>query len=642
MLSKSAADRPTASEVASRLEAIAQPLAVRRRTIWIAAALTLCLFGGMAISRVLPWRRPDNKDSSWIGRAATNPVVRLEQYTTTVSANRLTAASFSPDGATLAWSERNGALVLRRLGSNDTRTFQLPPDWNLETISWKGDGSKLLLSGYSPKSGRWDLRTLETSSGRVSNLRADARSGVFSPDGNAVAFTNSAGSSGWVSDANGRNARKVLEGDANGAFPILFWASSRRLSYHRRRAASKSRRQPVSVEGEQDSEHSYGSIDVDSAKLLTESPIPTTYSACALDDGRLLFVSRLPGQPLLSRSVWVARTNRETGAVTEPPRYVTDLPQFFITGITCSRDGREVGVTVQIALSAMHVADLAQPVPSFTNVRTLTLDEKPLYPQSWSADSTSVFFEKGVSVGKQEVEQWDIFKQSILDRTPSPIASTLETEYYPILSSNPEQVLFQQFEEKLGRGAQRLMRISVRGGAAAAVPAVGSYDEFRCASSGARCVIRIAENKQHVYFELDPFRGRGRELLRIPETAGLMGDWSLSSDGSMVAIPNHDLQTAVIRVLRLQPEAGAAAEWEVSVPGLANLRGVQWAASDLGWFASALSPTGVALLYIDKKGKFLTLRDSPIVTWGVPSPNGRHLAFVDQELQNNLWKVKGL
>ena len=321
---------------------------------------------------------------------------------------------------------------------------------------------------------------------------------------------------------------------------------------------------------------------------------------------------------------------------------MTDLPQFFITGISCSRDGREVGVTVQATLSALYVADLAQPVPSLTNIRALALDERPLYPQSWSADSKSVFFEKGVSVGKQEVEQWDIYRQSIVDRTPSPIASTLETEYYPIRSSDRNQVLFQQFDEKLGPRAQRLMRISTEGGKAAAVPTGGPYDEFRCASSGVRCVIRIAENKQHVYFELDPFRGRGRELLRITETAGLMGDWSLSSDGSMVAIPNHDLQTAVIRVIRLQPEAGGGGEWEVSVPGLANLRGIQWAASDLGWFASALSPTGVALLYIDKKGQFLTLRDSPIVTWGVPSPNGQHLAFVDQEVQSNLWKVKGL
>ena len=43
MLSKSPDDRPTASEVALRLEAIAQPRMFRRRShVWVAAALAFC------------------------------------------------------------------------------------------------------------------------------------------------------------------------------------------------------------------------------------------------------------------------------------------------------------------------------------------------------------------------------------------------------------------------------------------------------------------------------------------------------------------------------------------------------------------------------------------------------------------------
>ena len=103
--------------------------------------------------------------------------------------------------------------------------------------------------------------------------------------------------------------------------------------------------------------------------------------------------------------------------------------------------------------------------------------------------------------------------------------AVLEKNY---LGAGASGIVLKALDEKLGRSAQHLMRISVEGGTAAAVPTGGSYDEFRCASSGAGCVIRIVENKQHVYYELDPFRGRGRELLRTPETAGLMGDWSLS------------------------------------------------------------------------------------------------------------------
>jgi len=61
MLRKSPEDRPSASDVASRLEAIAQPRTFRRRAVWAAAALVACTIGGMAAWGLPPFRRADER-----------------------------------------------------------------------------------------------------------------------------------------------------------------------------------------------------------------------------------------------------------------------------------------------------------------------------------------------------------------------------------------------------------------------------------------------------------------------------------------------------------------------------------------------------------------------------------------------------
>ena len=39
--------------------------------------------------------------------------------------------------------------------------------------------------------------------------------------------------------------------------------------------------------------------------------------------------------------------------------------------------------------------------------------------------------------------------------------------------------------------------------------------------------------------------------------------------------------------------------------------------------------------YIDRSGQFEVLREGAMMTWGIPSPDGHHLAFVDQTLMSN-------
>ena len=143
MLSKSAADRPAASEVASSLEAIAQPRVFRRRTVWVTAALAISALGGMAVLRVPPF--------NW---AAGKPVL-LQSLPLDSEPASETAPAFSPDGGSIVYASDLGSpgvhhIVIRSVaglasggaGSNQPLTLTSAPQDDTNPV-WSPDGSRI-------------------------------------------------------------------------------------------------------------------------------------------------------------------------------------------------------------------------------------------------------------------------------------------------------------------------------------------------------------------------------------------------------------------------------------------------------------------------------------------------------------------
>jgi hypothetical protein len=62
-----------------------------------------------------------------------------------------------------------------------------------------------------------------------------------------------------------------------------------------------------------------------------------------------------------------------------------------------------------------------------------------------------------------------------------------------------------------------------------------------------------------------------------------------------------------------------------------------WAAGDAGFFAQVRTGTGYELVFLDRSGNGTVLRKTYVPIWGVPSPDGRRLAFVDQTSNTNVW-----
>jgi Tol biopolymer transport system component len=144
MLNKSAADRPSALEVAPQLEAIAIPRAPRRGTTWAAAALGLCVIGGgIAAWRGLPLHRADDK------------AVLLQSVPLDSEPASETAPAFSPDGGTVAYGSDLGTpgihhIVTRSLtglssggaGSNQALTLTSAAQDDFNPV-WSPDASRI-------------------------------------------------------------------------------------------------------------------------------------------------------------------------------------------------------------------------------------------------------------------------------------------------------------------------------------------------------------------------------------------------------------------------------------------------------------------------------------------------------------------
>jgi Tol biopolymer transport system component len=187
-------------------------------------------------------------------------------------------------------------------------------------------------------------------------------------------------------------------------------------------------------------------------------------------------------------------------------------------------------------------------------------------------------------------------------------------------------------------------RQPIAGGNPTAIPTTGKIENFRCSiSSAGRCVLReIEEKKQFVYYELDPVRGMGRELARIPWQPNIRGDWSVSPDGKVIAVANHDPSHPSIQLIKLPSDNTTTVTTlparEIPVAGFGVVLSPAWARDGQKIFVESFTGSEYDLLYLDLQGHVTLLKQAPDLIWAVPSPDGKKIAFPEDTPSNhNVW-----
>ena len=113
--------------------------------------------------------------------------------------------------------------------------------------------------------------------------------------------------------------------------------------------------------------------------------------------------------------------------------------------------------------------------------------------------------------------------------------------------------------------------------------------------------------------------------------------WGLSPDGSQVAMIKIDWNTGQIRFIPIGGGQGRT----VTVKGYVHLISCHWGPDSRSVFVGASGPAGTAMLRIDLEGHAQPIwqQPTPSDSWGVPSPDGRHLAMYGTSWDSNVWMI---
>jgi eukaryotic-like serine/threonine-protein kinase len=573
----------------------------------------------------------------------------MTQLTSQVHEDQVTAAAISPDGKTLAFAALGGSVYLRRMTDGFSRPLGTPAGLRVDRISWFSSQSKLLLSGsqetdgaiehYQP--GAW---VMPLNGDEAVKVIENGRDAVPSPDGERIAFTSGDQSSIWLSKANGEDRRRLTNGGQSSIFTALIWSpDGRRVAFGRQDYAATADRQAyTNYHAHWNYRYSYQSIAIETGLVTARIDDLMMTSACGLPDGRVFFLRSVSVETLPENQLWEMRTDLGSGRALGSPRQVTHLQDSLLANISASNDGREAIATVGAnGYPNIYVADLSptgrpseHQAPRMSNVRRLTYTLASDYPHAWTPDNQAVIFESSPN------SHFDLFRQRIDRRDREPLVVSPEMKVMAQLTPDAQWLLFHQFA---GQGSWKIMRVRPQGGTPEAVLPEGAKVEFRCGiQRGARCVLRTTDGNQYVFYEFDAIRGKGRELARTARTVSIVGDWDVSPDGSQVAIPVHDTDRALIRLLNLDSRAGLGRETTVAIGGLLNLSGVVWAADGRGWLVASRAEHGWILSYADCQGNKSDLLEATGQIFAVPSPDGRHVAFPLWNETFNAWLFRGI
>jgi Tol biopolymer transport system component len=136
---------------------------------------------------------------------------------------------------------------------------------------------------------------------------------------------------------------------------------------------------------------------------------------------------------------------------------------------------------------------------------------------------------------------------------------------------------------------------------------------------------------------LDPLQGQGKEIIRTKLGQANDLDWSISPDGSHIALASWTQLREQIRILDLQN----GTERNLPVPKGWDISALSWAADGRALFAGVYS-TEWLISRIDLEGNTHVLLKGASAWYGSPisSPDGRHLTYFQGTVDDNYWLLE--
>ena len=535
-------------------------------------------------------------------------------------------AAISPNGNLLAYADASG-LNLKVISSGEVHTLFTPADGRISRIAWFPDSSNLLFTLISTQNAQRQVWSESIFGGAPRLLRSDADDASVSSDGSELLLSNGAHNEIWAIDSTGGNARKLVSRDGLYFYHPAWYAGRQRILYllaHQ-------------VTGEYEFEDaSLESLDLETGQSLTVCKPCEQF--VVLPDERLFYSDAGP-------FLWEVPIDARTARPTSRPRQVAGEQGSHPT---VSADGKRLvflkGSSDQGLGAVVFVADLEDKGRRLNNARRLTLGGND-YAHAWTPDSQAVIFES------ERNGRYSIFKQGLDHGVAQPLVAGSESTSRGRFSPDGAWFLYVLSNP----ASTRLMRMAASGGPSEVVIAGQGAENYYCTTAAAnRCVVGEREGNQLVFYAFDPAQklppgGIPRSDLReLARTDYNPSDWGLSPDGASIAMVRPDNREGRVHIISL-PERGEAGRvvgtptHDVLVEGWANLYNLNWAADGKGWYiCTRTDPAASTFFYVDLQGHATVLQaqEGQAPFWGIPSPDGRHLAFSRKTFTENAWLLE--
>jgi len=620
----------TVSEMRLDLETLKQEMEpkLRSRWRWIAAAV----FAVAILASAASWFAKRQRASNELPLQ-----LKLRQLTSYSSESGAGGGVISPDGRYLAYVDRLGMHV-KLIEGGDTQTIPQPAELNgpadWEIGPWFPDGTRFLAFTHPPGGDASNWTSKGTSIWVVSllggpprKLRDEAYSNSISPDGSTISFQTNPGRFGdreiWLMGSNGEEARKLYETDENSAIVELIWSPDGQRVLYRKIDEAGQNLFTRDLKGGPP------------VAILPASQAQRLNDFLWVPDGRVIYALREPEPDDHTCNYWQIRLDPRSGEPIEKPRRITNWAGFCVGSTSVTSDSKRLAFGEWRPHNSVYVAELRAGGTRITTPARLTLDDGWNNALAWTADSKSVLFfsDRDGTEG--------LFKQTLGQNTAERITNSKEDGYVldACVSPDGSWVFYRSIPEGGPAVPARLMRVPITGGSPELALTANLEGGPRCAKSPATlCAIaeRSTDRKQLVFADFDPVKGKGHELAELKTEAAADYQWDLSPDGTRIAVLKS--RDSGIQILSLNNRAPQ----EITVTGWNFLTSAVWAADGKGLFVDSRNEQGPVLLSVDLHGNARVLWEhaGTVATYGVPSPDGRHLAMQRWIVDGNMWMME--
>jgi Tol biopolymer transport system component/DNA-binding winged helix-turn-helix (wHTH) protein len=555
--------------------------------------------------------------------------IRVSRLTANPAEDRVLAAAISRDGKYLAFSDETG-FYLRQIETGETHPMPLPNGLKPAGLSWFPDSAHVVaaLNGGDGRSGLWEISTL---GGNARKLSDEGRLPEVSPDGREIAFITGKkmNESVWIMGADGTQARK-LAGEEGDFFGAVAWSpDGTRVAYTRGRFSYA-----YGVSGTIElmdlrNQRVSNLLQVTSMGWFERLDGPLAWAP----DGHLIYSMSEPPPRHLDSNLWSLAVDEQGKPTGTPVRLIDDLGAVF--SITSSASGKRIAYLKGVPQPDVYVARLEG--RSLGEPQRLTLDDRQDIPFDWTPDGKSVLF---IS---DRTGTFCVYKQEIDQTVPELLVRGDRPVITPRLSPDGSQLLYLVFPNRTGKvSTTSLMRMPLVGGAPQEVLKANWISNQQCARAPATlCLYSVVSEGALTFFSFDPPKVKGAQVYQIKDTAAHAYNWSLSPDGTTLAIAKGkeggDPQSRVHLVL-----LGTNGEKWVTVEGRPGVASLDWGADSKSLWLATVGEEGNALLNVDLQGHVrVAWRPKKMtVGWAIPSRDGRYLALHVGSTSANVWMVE--